>query len=276
MSSGTLYVVATPIGNLSDLAPRAAEVLRTVDLVAAEDTRRTRKLLSHLGVSTRLESFHEHSDPKKLERLVASLVSGLEMALVSDAGTPVLSDPGVELVRAARHEGVPVIAVPGPSAVSAALSVSGLPADRFLFLGFLPRKGTERTRIMEEIASSEHTVVLFESPRRLNRTLSDLEQSIGPDREAVVVRELTKVHEETRAGTLSDLTVYYQSADVRGEITIVLAGVPPSHAPADPSEVARRARELLDDGLSRRDVAARLAAEMNLPRNDVYRIVTDL
>jgi 16S rRNA (cytidine1402-2'-O)-methyltransferase len=275
--TATLYVVATPLGNLGDLSPRAAEVLRRVPVVAAEDTRRTRGLLTHLGAAPALLSFHAHSGERRLEAVVEILRDGRDVALVSDAGTPGVSDPGADLVAAARSAGVAVVAVPGPSAVATALSAAGLPADRYLFLGFLPRKGGERTRLLARAVAEEWSVVLFEAPPRLGTLLHDLARLAGPDRRAVVARELTKVHEEFRVGTLAELGDYYSEHEPRGEITLVLSGTGVPAPEADRTEeAAEHAAELLAEGLTRREVARRLTESHGLSRNDAYRLVTGL
>jgi 16S rRNA (cytidine1402-2'-O)-methyltransferase len=276
VTPGTLFVVATPLGHLGDLSPRAADTLRTVALVAAEDTRRTRALLSHLDAHPRLMSFHAHSPPGRLAAVVRALAAGRSVALVTDAGTPTISDPGAPLVARAREAGCPIVVVPGPSAVAAALSVSGLPADRYMFLGFVARRGPERAALLERAAHSPWTVVLFEAPPRLADLLRDLSATCGEDRRASVARELTKLHEDVRAGTLGELAVYYQTHEPRGELTVVVAGSP-DRAPDAPSPDARgRAAELLATGSSRRDVVRRLVEELALPRNEAYRLVTEL
>jgi 16S rRNA (cytidine1402-2'-O)-methyltransferase len=274
---GTLYVVATPLGNLADLSARAADTLRQVEVVASEDTRRTANLLAHLGVRPRLLSFHAHSRTRRLDTLLQILDEGRDVALVTDAGTPGVSDPGAELVAAARSAGLPVVPVPGASAVATALSASGLPADRYLFLGFVPRKGAERTRLLERAVREEWSVVLFEAPGRLVQLLRDLAAVAGAERHAVVARELTKVHEEFRAGSLAELADYYSTWEPRGEITLVLAGTGAPPEPPDRSEEARTlALSLLGDGISRREVTRRLTAELGLPRNEAYRLVMEL
>jgi 16S rRNA (cytidine1402-2'-O)-methyltransferase len=276
VTPGTLFVVATPLGHLGDLSPRAADTLRTVALVAAEDTRRTRALLSHLDAHPRLVSFHAHSPPGRLAAVVRALAAGRSVALVTDAGTPTISDPGAPLVARAREAGCSIVVVPGPSAVAAALSVSGLPADRYTFLGFVARRGPERAALLEHAARSPWTVVLFEAPPRLADLLRDLSATCGEDRRASVARELTKLHEDVRAGTLGELAVYYQTHEPRGELTVVVAGSP-DRAPDAPSPDARgRAAELLAAGSSRRDVVRRLVEEFALPRNEAYRLVTEL
>jgi 16S rRNA (cytidine1402-2'-O)-methyltransferase len=274
---GTLFVVATPLGHLGDLSPRAAETLRRVAAVAAEDTRHTRPLLAHVGSNAQLLSIHAHSRPAARRRVLDLLAAGRDVALVSDAGTPAVSDPGAELVAAARARDFAVRTVPGPTAVASALAVAGLPADRYLFLGFLPRKGSERRRLLETIARSEWTVVLFESPNRTVQLLNDLGAACGPDRRAAVARELTKLFEETRAGTLAELAGYYREAPVRGEVTVVVAGTsPPARAAPPAPDPEARARALLAQGISRRDVADRLAEETGISRNTAYRLVNEL
>jgi 16S rRNA (cytidine1402-2'-O)-methyltransferase len=274
---GTLFVVATPLGHLGDLSARAGDTLRRVGVVAAEDTRRVRVLLSHLDAHPRVLSFHAHSPEKRREVLLDILQEGRDVALVTDAGTPGLSDPGEELVHAVRAAGLAVVPIPGPSAVSAALSASGLPADRFLFLGFLPRKGRERQRLLAQVADSEWTVVLYEAPSRLAELLADLAATAGGDREAVVARELTKVHEEFRAGTLAELTSVYREWEPRGEVTLVVAGRgQPSSPVAALPDPAGQAASLLAGGLTRKDVVQRLVAELGVPRNEAYRIVMSL
>jgi 16S rRNA (cytidine1402-2'-O)-methyltransferase len=274
--AGTLYVVATPLGNLEDLSPRAAATLRRVSVVAAEDTRHTRPLLAHVGSQAELVSFHAHSPDAALRRLLHLLASGTDVALVTDAGTPAVSDPGAVLVAAARERDVPVVTVPGPTAVAAALSVSGLPADRYLFLGFLPRAGGERRRLLETVAKSEWTVVLFEAPLRTAPLLAELAAACGGARRAAVARELTKVFEETRSGTLDELARYYREAPPRGEVTIVVAGTGRPARTERPPDPEARARALLAQGMSRRDVAERLAAETGITRNTAYRLVNEL
>jgi 16S rRNA (cytidine1402-2'-O)-methyltransferase len=274
---GILYVVATPLGNLGDLSARAMEVLRAVPVVAAEDTRRTRGLLSHLGASPRLLSYHAHSEEPRLETLLEILHDGRDVALVSDAGTPVVSDPGTDLVAAARASGVTVVPIPGPSAVATALSAAGLRGDRYLFLGFIPRKGSERARLLARAVAEEWSVVFFEAPPRLTDLLEDLARAVGGSRRAVVARELTKLHEEFRAGTLAELAGYYSEHPPRGEITIVLEG---TGAPAEPpdrtGEAVEQATLLLAEGLTRREVVRRISETLGLPRNDAYRLVMEL
>ena len=273
---GTLYVVATPLGNLADLTPRAADTLRRVTIVAAEDTRHTRPLLTHIGSRADLVSVHAHSSTAALERVIDLLAAGRDVALVTDAGTPAVSDPGTALVAAVRARAFPVVSVPGPTAVAAALAVSGFPADRFLFLGFPPRKGPERRRLLGLVAEAEWTVVLFESPLRTAELLDDLAAVCGAERRAAVARELTKMFEETRDGTLADLAGYYRETAPRGEVTIVVAGTGIPVTKAAPPDPEARARVLLAQGMSRRDVANALADETGISRNSAYRLVNEL
>jgi 16S rRNA (cytidine1402-2'-O)-methyltransferase len=275
--AGTLYVVATPLGNLQDLTLRAADVLRRVDVVAAEDTRHTRPLLTHLGAAPQMLSFHAHSDERRVESLLEILHGGRSVALVTDAGTPAISDPGFELVAAARAAGIDVVPIPGPSAVATLLSAAGLPADRYLFLGFVPRKGAERSRLLARAAQEEWSVVFFEAPNRAVALLEDLAEAAGPGRRVTVGRELTKLHEEIVSGTLADIAGYYTKSEPRGEFTVVLEGTgQPAAAPDRSAEAVELARRLLAEGHTRREVAQQLAAELGLARNAAYRLVTGL
>ncbi len=274
---GTLYVVATPLGNLGDLSARAIEVLTTVPVVAAEDTRRTRGLLTHLEAHPTLLSFHAHSAEHRLETILDILRSGRDVALVSDAGTPSVSDPGTDLVAEAKAAGLPVVPVPGPSAVATLLSAAGLPADRYLFLGFIPRKGKERSRLLSRAAAEEWSVVFFEAPPRLLALLEDLIPLAGPGRTAVIGRELTKMHEEIRTGTLGELADYYTTVPPRGELTIVLRGTgQPPLEPDRTEDAVEEATSLLAEGLTRREVVQRLTKSLGLPRNEAYKLVMEL
>jgi 16S rRNA (cytidine1402-2'-O)-methyltransferase len=277
MPPGTLYVVATPLGNLGDLTLRAGEVLRQVPVVAAEDTRHTRGLLTHLGASPQLLSFHAHSDARRVEVLLDILRDGRDVALVSDAGTPVVSDPGAELITAVREAGLRIVPIPGPSAVATALSAAGLGGDRYLFLGFVPRKGSERTRLLARAVQEEWPVVFFEAPPRLTALLRDLAAAAGAGRRAVVTRELTKLHEDIRGGTLAELEAHYEATEPRGELTVVLAGTgKPAEPPDRTEEAVELAQTLLADGATRKEVVRRLTDALGLPRNDAYRLVMEL
>jgi 16S rRNA (cytidine1402-2'-O)-methyltransferase len=276
VSRGTLYVVATPLGNLADLSQRAKDILCSVDLVAAEDTRRSRILLSHVGARAPMVSVHAHAPPAHAGRVLRALAEGASVALLTDAGTPGISDPGADLVRAAREAGAAVVPLPGPSAVVTALSVSGLPADRYTFAGFLPRAGAARRELLARIAASQWTVVVFEAANRTAKLLEDLAAALGADRRAAVARELTKVHEECRTGTLQELAGYYRASPPRGEVTVVVAGGTARPERSDPDTLRRRALALLAEGVSRRDVAAQIAGEFGIARNEAYRIAADV
>jgi 16S rRNA (cytidine1402-2'-O)-methyltransferase len=269
---GTLYVVATPIGNLGDLSSRAAEVLRLVDVVVAEDTRRTRTLLAHVGARPAdLLSLPAFDEEGRLARVVSRLSDGATVALVTDAGTPGVSDPGTRLVDAAWAAGAKVVPVPGPSAALAALSASGLPADRFLFAGFLPRKGGARTEALRWLAGVPATVVLFEAGNRAASTLADLEEAFG-DRSAALAREITKLHEEIARGRLSELRLRFPG-DLRGEVTLVVTGASaaPEEAPLEPpeEEILRR----LAAGEAPTAVARAIARGRGMGRSEAYSLV---
>ena len=265
---GTLYIVATPIGNLEDLSPRALRTLREVKLIAAEDTRHSRRLLAHFGVETPLISYHEHNQRERRQRLLQALAAG-DVALITDAGTPAVSDPGSDLVAAALESGHRVSPIPGPSALSAAVSASGLIDGPFVSLGFLPRERAERRRVFARAAASGMPLVLFESARRLAGSLRDLGEVLG-DRRAVMMRELTKIHEEVRAGTLSELLAWSATAALRGEVVLVVAGAEqPSASGHDAEAVVRTLRQ---SGLGPSETAREAAAMTGLPRSDLYRI----
>ncbi|MEW5875594.1 MAG: 16S rRNA (cytidine(1402)-2'-O)-methyltransferase [Candidatus Zixiibacteriota bacterium] len=223
--SGVLYVVATPIGHLGDVSERALETLRTVDLICCEDTRQTRKLLTRFGIERPLLSFHDHNERERVPGLLQRLESGESLALVSDAGTPTVSDPGYRLINAAVDAGITIVPIPGPSAVTALLSVSGLPTDRFVFEGFLPVKSGRRKSRLGELASEPRTIVLFESPHRIARTLAECREAWG-ERRACLGRELTKKFEEIKRGSLGELSDWAGSRTLKGEITLVVAGCP--------------------------------------------------
>ncbi len=268
---GRLYIVSTPIGNLGDFSFRAVEVLRSVALVLAEDTRHSRALLQRYEVATPMASYHEHNEAKTTPRLVERLAAGEDLALISDAGTPLLSDPGQRLVQAAIKAGIHVVPVPGASALLSALVASGLDADRFTFFGFLPRKGKERTATLDQIASSPHTAVLYEAPGRVADSLLELATRAG-DRPAVVARELTKQFEELQRGTLESLGAYYTEAPPRGEVVILIAGAPA--ATPDEASFREEARTLRGRGLSVRDVVG-LLTKRGLARNVAYRLARE-
>jgi 16S rRNA (cytidine1402-2'-O)-methyltransferase len=272
---GVLRVVATPIGNLVDPSPRAAETLCEADLVLAEDTRHTGRLLAHVGSTVGQLSLHEHNERERIEQVLSRLAEGATIALVSDAGTPAISDPGYRLVAACVAAGERVEAVPGPSAMLAAVVASGLPTDRITFDGFLPRKGRARRERLEELATERRTMVLFASPHRVAEDLSDLAGALGADRRAALARELTKRHEEVRHGTLAELAERVGQS-VRGEVTLVVQGAPPAAAdPAGPAELVGRVRELMATGLDKKQAIAAVAEAAGRPKREVYQAVVD-
>ena len=269
--AGILYVVSTPIGNLGDMTFRAKEVLESVDVIACEDTRVTRKLLRRFDIATTTLSYHEHNEASRAPRLVERLGAGDNVALVSDAGTPLVSDPGYRLVSAAREAGITVRAVPGASALLAALSVAGLPTSSITFVGFLPRKGTARSKALEALQAAPGALVLYEAPGRVATLLKDLEVVLGP-RSAVVLREMTKLHEEHQAGTLDVLAGWAHERRFKGELTIVVSGERVEEALADVTiaSLAPRFAELRAEGLSAREASKKLAKQYGLATRDVY------
>lgn len=269
---GTLYLIATPIGNLEDITLRALRLLQEVDLIAAEDTRHTGRLLAHYGVDSPQISYHEHNKLTRLDTVLKALATG-DVALVSDAGTPGLSDPGYRLVQAAIEHGVPVVPIPGPSALTAALVASGLPTDAFVYVGFLPRRRTDRRQLLAELAEERRTLVAFESSHRLAATLEDIENVLG-NRRITVARELTKLHEEIWRGPAREARERFADK-VRGEITLVVAGssAPPSW---DGERVRERVSRLMGRGLSHREAAKLVAQISGWSRRDVYQMTIDL
>ena len=267
---GMLYIVSTPIGNLGDISARAIETLTQVHVVLAEDTRHSRPLLERFEVETPLLSHHEHNEARTSDALVARMVAGESMALISDAGTPLLSDPGARLVAAAIEAGVRVVPIPGASALLSALVASGISSSRFTFFGFLERKGAERASALAEIASLAHTAVLYEAAPRVAHTLGELSDAGCGNRLGSVARELTKQFEEVRRGTLRDLAAYYEGSPPRGEVVIVIEGA----QAVEPDEGAARdrARALRAAGVSARDVARALVADQGIARNVAYRL----
>ena len=271
--SGTLWIVGTPIGNLGDLAPRAAEVLGSVDLVAAEDTRRTGRLLQGIGLKRPMVSLFEGNERERTEELLARLRSGDDVAVVTDGGMPSVSDPGFRVVRACAEEGIDVRVVPGPSAAIAALVVSGLPTDRFAFEGFLPRKSGERMTRLDELRGDPRTLVVFESPLRVKTLLRDVLVTFG-DRQVAVARELTKLHEEVRRGRVSEVLAELGDAELKGEVVVVIAGAPEPE-PIDIDACVAEARELVDGGMRKRDAARAVAERHRVSANEVYRALLE-
>jgi len=274
----TLYLVSTPIGNLGDLSRRAAETLESVTRILAEDTRRTRILLNHLELKTPLVSLHSHNEAARRETVLGWLASGEDLALVSDAGTPLVSDPGQRIAEAVLEAGFPVVPIPGASAVLAALVGSGFQGDRFLFLGFLPRKGPERTELLDRVSSSPEPVVLFESPERLKSLLDSLIESCGPERRVAAARELTKLHEEFVRGTVAQVKEHFDAVSPRGEFSVVVDGASDSRDDSSVDEGAARAlgQALLNEGQTPSRAAKEVARRLKLPRNLSYSIVVDL
>lgn len=271
---GILYLVATPIGNLEDITYRAVRILSEVDLIAAEDTRVSRRLLSHFDISKPLISYYEHNKRLREVRLVQELLSGKSVAVISDAGTPALSDPGADIARAAIENGIEVIAVPGASALLAAITVSGLDSASFVFCGFPPRSGGPRRRFLEELRDERRTMVFYEAPHRLPASLSAMIQAFGPKRAACACRELSKMHEEKVRGSLSEIEQHFRQEEPRGEFTLVVAGAPATEqksiAEMDQNELGQALKELLQNGLTRRQAAKKLAAELGLKAADIY------
>lgn len=270
--AGTLYIVATPIGNLEDITLRALRVLREVDLIACEDTRHTRKLLSHFGINTKTISYHQHNENERAAALCESLQSGKSVALVSDAGTPLISDPGYRLVRAAIEQNFAIVPAPGPVAFVTALSACGLPTDEFFFAGFLPARASARRKRLEELAPLPSTIVFYEAPHRLERTIQDALATLG-DRAAVVSRELTKLHEEFTRGKLSDLGKRFGRDElVRGEIVLIIAGAgETSRESTHDGTLIERVRALESSGLTSKDALKTAARELGLKRAEAYR-----
>jgi len=270
---GTLYVVATPIGNLADITQRAIQILKDVELIACEDTRHTRKLLQHFGINTKTTSYHEHNENQRGDELLDLLKQGSDIAVVSDAGTPAISDPGFRLVRSAIENEITVVPVPGPSALITALVAAGLPTDEFFFAGFLPARASARQTRLRELASVPGTLIFYEAPHRLAATLKDAYETLG-EREAVVARELTKLHEEVRRGRLSDLVEHYSQVEPRGEIVLLIDRNSIETGEAE-SNSERSVGELVAqfeaEGIDHRAALKKAARELKLSRAEAYR-----
>lgn len=273
---GELYVVGTPIGNLEDISFRAIHILKTVDAIASEDTRHTGKLLHHFEIQTPQVSYHQHNHKQRAPELLARLQRGQSLALVSDAGLPGISDPGYELVRTCVEANIPVVPIPGPSAALTALTASGLPSDRFCFEGFLAAKGTERREHLVQIQTESRTIILYESPHRLRQTLQDLYTTLGADRQIVIARELTKLHETFWRGTVEDAIAQYQTQDPRGEYTLTIAGKPVTKAVYTDDELRQKLQALIDQGVSPSQASRQLAQTLNVPRRYLYQLSLDL
>lgn len=266
--SGTLYVVATPIGNLEDVSYRAVRILKEVELIACEDTRETRKLLSHFGIDTAMVSYHEHNEERRAAELKERLLAGSSIAIVSDAGTPLVSDPGFRLVRAAIEAGIPVVPIPGPSAILAALTGSGLPTDAFCFGGFLPAKSSQRRKALEEVRHERATLIFYETPHRILDALADIEAVLG-DRQVVVARELTKLHEEFLRGTAAEIREDLSKRPaVRGEFTILIDRGPEQAAPM--GSLSEHVEALVAAGVPRMEAIKQAAKARGLSKREAY------
>ena len=274
--TGRLVLVATPIGNLQDVTARAIDALREADVICCEDTRHSSKLLQRIGVSDKpLLIVNEHTEHDSREKIVSLVVGGKSVALITDAGSPGISDPGERIVRAIIDAGGIVTATPGPSAAIMAVTLSGLPAGRFVFEGFLPRSGAERKERLEMVASEARTVVLYEAPHRLHKTLTDLELMCGPTRSIAIAAELTKVHEEIWRGSLHEAAKRYGDGEPRGEFVIVLAGATPAAPPSD-DELLAALRAEIESGVSRKDAASRVSARFGVSKRHVYELTLSL
>ena len=273
--SGTLFIVATPIGNLADITHRAIQILKQVDLIAAEDTRHTHKLLQHYGIDTKTISYHEHNEQQRSEQLLARLREGSNVAIVSDAGTPGINDPGYRLVRLAVEHDIPTVSVPGPSALVTALVASGLPTDEFFFGGFLPARSGARRNRLAELRDVPGTLVFYEAPHRLRATLKDAAEVLG-SRQAVVARELTKLHEEFRRATLSKLAEYYDNSESpRGEIVLLIDRQRDATVrKIENADIEALVTKLESEGLDRRSALKRAARELGVSRDEAYRRLT--
>jgi 16S rRNA (cytidine1402-2'-O)-methyltransferase len=269
MASGILYLIATPIGNLEDITLRALRLLKEVDLIAAEDTRHTRKLLTHYGITTPLTSYYDQVEAEKAPELIAQLQAGKNIALVSDAGTPCIADPGFRLVTEAVEAGISVVPIPGPSMVTALLSVGGLPTNRFAFEGFLPAKRSQRRKALQHLKQEERTLVFFESPHRVLDMLADLEDICG-NRQIVIGRELTKMFEEVLRGETSELRVMLAAREIKGELAILIAGQSETPPSEEARPLAEEIQELSAQGFSLKDVARIVSETRGIPKREVY------
>ncbi|MBD2509067.1 16S rRNA (cytidine(1402)-2'-O)-methyltransferase [Nostoc sp. ATCC 53789] len=272
----TLYVVGTPIGNLEDITFRAVRILQTVDIIAAEDTRHTGKLLQHFQVKTPQVSYHEHNRTSRIPELLEHLVNNKAIALVTDAGMPGISDPGYELVKACIEAGISVVPIPGASAAITALSASGLPTDRFVFEGFLPAKTQQRQEYLESLQTESRTLIFYESPHRLRDTLQDLALVWGSDRQIVLGRELTKLYEEFWRGTIAEAIAHYSQREPQGEYTLVVAGIPASQPQLTEEELKAELKMLISQGISRSQASRQLAKFTSLPRRQLYQLALSL
>lgn len=272
VNSGTLYIVGTPIGNLEDTTFRAIKTLQEVDLIAAEDTRHTSKLLQHFQILTPQLSYHQHNEQSRIPELIEKLNQGKTIALVTDAGMPAISDPGYELVKVCVEANISVVPIPGVTASITALCASGLPTNKFIFIGFLPTKIKLREEQLEKLSNSLETVVLYESPYKLLQTLEDLAKMLGGNRKIVLARELTKLHEEFWRGTVGQAIIYYQNNQPKGEFTLVIAGAEPELPVLSEDTIKQELQELFAQGISRSQASRQLSQKINLSRRKIYQI----
>jgi 16S rRNA (cytidine1402-2'-O)-methyltransferase len=267
--SGILYLVATPIGNLEDITLRALRILKEVDLIACEDTRHSRKLLNHYGISTTLTAYHQHNEEPKAEKLLEKLQDGKSIALISDAGTPGISDPGYRIVVACRNANLPVVTIPGPSAVISALAISGLPTDAFVFAGFLPARSTARREALTRLRAESRTTLFYEAPHRLGETLQEVIDVLGSEREVAVARELTKMHEELVRGRAEEVQQHFAAKEIKGEIVLLIG---PATAAETPTVTVKEAlAQLLAEGMLLRAAVKQVARAYGLPGDEVYK-----
>jgi 16S rRNA (cytidine1402-2'-O)-methyltransferase len=269
---GTLYIVGTPIGNLEDMTFRAVRILQTVDIIAAEDTRHTGKLLQHFQVKTPQISYHEHNRQSRIPELLEHLKNAQAIALVTDAGIPLISDPGYELVKACIEEKIAVVPIPGANAAITAISAAGLPTDRFVFEGFLPAKAQQRQEHLESLQTESRTLIFYESPHRLQETLQNLAENFGSNRQIVLARELTKLHEEFWRGTIGEAIAHYQNREPIGEYTLVVAGTPPDKPQLSEAELKAELIAIMSQGISRSQASRQLAKVTSLPRRHLYQL----
>lgn len=272
ISPRTIYIVGTPIGNLEDMTFRAVRILQTVDLIAAEDTRHTGKLLQHFQITTPQISYHEHNRQQQIPEILKLIETGKTIALVTDAGIPLISDPGYELVTACIEANIPVVPIPGASAAITALSAAGLPTDRFVFEGFLPAKGQERRDRLEALQIESRTIILYEAPHRVRQTLEDLAAGLEIERKIVLGRELTKLHEQFWRGTIGEAIAYYQKQEPQGEFTIVIAGVELAAPLLSEAAIKGELQKLLQQGISRSQASRQLAQQTSIPRRQIYQL----
>ena len=273
---GTLYIVGTPIGNLEDMTFRAVRILQTVDLIASEDTRHTGKLLQHFQVTAPQVSYHDHNFNSRIPELLEQLDRGKALAIVTDAGTPGISDPGYELVKACIEAGIVVVPIPGPTAAITALSAAGLPTKQFVFEGFLPAKGGDRHDRLKFLQVESRTIILYEAPHRLRQTLQDLADVLGIDRQVVLGRELTKLHEEFWGGRIEEALAYYSEREPQGEYTLVITGLPPVKLQLSEAEIKVELQQLIGQGISRSQASRQLAKVTALPRRQLYQLALSI